>query len=189
MLAMFPDVQERCYAEIRRVYGTTQPAGGSTLHQIGQLDYLEMVIRETMRLLPVGPYLGRICTADTALSNCTMPAGSFVILGNYNMHRDPQIWGDRAGEFDPENFRPEAAAARHPFAYVPFSGGPRNCVGIKYAWIAVKIMLAEMLRQYRFRTDLAFEGMRFKWDITLKICDRHMVTVERRHGADGESPK
>lgn len=178
ILAMFPDVQERCVAELRRVYDTAD--GASTLDQINQLDYMEMVIKETMRLLPVGPYLGRTCAAPTELSNCTIPAGSLLILGNYNVHRNRAIWGERADEFDPENFRPERVAQRHPFSYVPFSGGPRNCVGIKYAWIAVKIMLAAILRRYHLRTDQRFERMRFKWDITLKVAGGHSVYLEDR---------
>lgn len=176
---MFPAIQERCYREIERVYGNT-PSGRSTVELTAQLEYMEMCIKETMRLLPVGPFLARECTAPTKLSNCTMPAGTLVVLGNYNLHRDKSIWGERANEFDPEHFRPERVAERHPFAYVPFSGGPRNCVGIKYAWISVKVMLAEMLRHYRFRTDQRFEDLRFKWDITLKLSKKHMVYVERR---------
>lgn len=178
MLAMHPDIQQRCVDELHRVYDSA--SAPSTLEQIGQLDYLEMCVRETMRLLPVGPFLGRECTADTELSNCTIPAGSLLILGNYNMHRSRDLWGERAEHFDPEHFRADRMTARHPFAYVPFSGGPRNCVGIKYGWITVKIMLAAMLRQYRFSTDLRFEELRFKWDITLKVAQKHLVYVEHR---------
>lgn len=184
MLAMHPDVQQRCFFELRRVYGDDGKGGisdrTSTLELIGQLDYMEMVIKETMRLLPVGPFLGRVCEAPTEISNCTLPTGSLLIMCNYQTHRDKRIWGERANEFDPDNFLPELAAKRHPFAYVPFSGGPRNCVGIKYAWISVKIMLAGLLRKYQFKTDQKYADLRFKWDITLKLSKKHMVVVEKR---------
>lgn len=58
-----------------------------------------------------------------------LPAGVLILIPAYHVHRDPQHWGPNADEFDPEHFSEEAVAGRHPYAYMPFSAGPRNCIG------------------------------------------------------------
>lgn len=176
LLAMFPDIQERCYAELRHVVADQPP----TVELIAQLDYLEMCISETMRLLPVFPFVARTCTGPTQLSTCTAPTGCNILLSIYTMHREPSLWGSNANDFDPERFRPEAAAQRPRFAYVPFSAGPRNCIGVRYAWQAMKVMLAAMLLKYEFRTELRYGELRLDWDVLMRIRNRNMVFVVER---------
>lgn len=137
-----------------------------------------------------------------SVGTCTIPSGAMIMLDFHHLHLSDEIWGPNAREFNPENFTPEKIAQRHPYSFLPFSGGPRNCVGktwlkmitetsityygllwilgIKYAWIAMKIMLASMLRRYRFTTELKFEEISTKWDITLKLVGGHMIKLEKR---------
>lgn len=64
------------------------------------------------------------------LANYTIPAGTLILLAFHNLHRDPKVWGPEPDKFNPDHFLPEKAKDRHPYSYLPFSGGPRNCIGI-----------------------------------------------------------
>lgn len=146
----------------------------------------------------------RINTINTTLlhlGNCTLPKNTLLLLAFNIPHRDKAVWGPNPEKFDPEHFLPEKMAKRHPYQYLPFSGGPRNCIGtinlmkstdvncstinkfisgIKYAWLSMKIMISALLRRYKFTTDLKLEELVPKWDVTMKIVNRHMVKVEPR---------
>lgn len=102
------------------------------------------------------------------------------MLSFHYLHRNKEVWGPNADCYDPDNFLPEKIAARHAYSYLPFSAGPRNCIGIKYAWISMKIMLSAIMRQYKFSTHLRLENIVTKFGVTLKIDNGHFVTVERR---------
>lgn len=112
--------------------------------------------------------------------NCTVPKGTMLILSFHYLHRNKEVWGPNADLFDPDNFLPEKVASRHAYSYLPFSAGPRNCIGIKYGWISMKLMLSAIMRQYKFSTHLRLEDIITKFEVTLKIENRHFVTVERR---------
>lgn len=165
MLAMHEDIQERIFNELSTVYeSATSP---SSTESISKLDYMEKVIKETMRLYPVAPFLGRECQADTEISmwkvsnlaeskfifkftnigTCTIPAGSLVMLDFHHLHRNEAIWGPNSHTFNPENFTSENIAHRQPYSYLPFSGGPRNCVG--GTWLN-STWLMKLLNLFRF---------------------------------------
>lgn len=126
MLSIYPTYQQKLFAELNSV--CSSPDSDVTFETISQLPYMEMVIKEVMRLFPIGPIIARNCLADTAISNCTIPGGSFIIMSIYDVHRNPKYWGEHPNDFDPDNFLPERVAGRHPYAYLPFSGGMRNCI-------------------------------------------------------------
>lgn len=122
------------------------------------------------------------------------------------MHRLQCVWGDDANEFNPDRFLPDRIKDHHPFSFLPFSGGPRNCIGtqknnyiymctfwqmslfifysietgIKYGTLALKMFVAWLGRNFRFTTDLKYDDMKFRMDITLKLLNRHMVHVHNR---------
>ncbi|XP_055605411.1 probable cytochrome P450 313b1 [Uranotaenia lowii] len=180
MLAMHEDVQERVYNEIISVTGSKDPTTPILYEQIPKLAYTEMTIKETMRLLPVGPLLARKCTAPTKISKTTIPEGTTVVLGVFNCHHNPKYWGPDVDTFRPDRFHPEQVASRHPYSYLPFSGGPRNCIGYKYGLISMKIMLCHLLRTYRFRSPITMDTLKLKISVTLKVANRNMVQIERR---------
>lgn len=128
MLAIHPNIQERVFAELQSVRSLHDTE--VTFNAISQLPYMEMVIKEVMRLFPIGPLIARNCLADTKISKCTIPGGTFVIMSIHNLHRNPAYWGEHSNDFDPDNFLPERIAERHTYAYLPFSGGTRNCIVI-----------------------------------------------------------
>lgn len=98
----------------------------------------------------------------------------------YTLHRDPEIWGPESEVFNPDNFLPERVLSRHPYSFLPFSAGPRNCVGFKQAMLSLKVMLATLIRHYKFSTSLKMEDLRLKIDITMKLTNKHMVSIQRR---------
>uniref|UniRef100_A0A182MTH7 Cytochrome P450 n=1 Tax=Anopheles culicifacies TaxID=139723 RepID=A0A182MTH7_9DIPT len=127
-LAMHPDVQDRVYEEIRSIYGDSSL--NITYETISAQTYLEQVIKETLRLFPVAPFIGRKTIETVKLGDVVVPPGVTLIMNIMNVHRSKELWGERADVFDPDRFDPTTYDARdhHPFSYIPFGGGPRNYV-------------------------------------------------------------
>ncbi|XP_055605420.1 probable cytochrome P450 313a1 [Uranotaenia lowii] len=129
MLGFHPDLQEKVYQEVIEVF----PPGVKleiTFESLRRLEYTEMFIKEVLRLYPIAPNIMRCSLKDVQLmEGLTVPKDTIFIFNIYNLHRRPDIWGPDAEQFDPERFSPERSAGRHPFAFLPFSGGGRNCIG------------------------------------------------------------
>lgn len=177
MMAMHPTVQERTFQEVLEILPSS---GAITAEDLSKLVYLEMVIKETMRLIPVAPIVTRTCEEELQVDQWTIPAGAIIAMPIMKIHRDRAIWGERSEDFDPDNFLPEKCAHRHPYAYLPFSGGLRNCIGMRYAWVALKVALAKLIRRYRFSTDLKMKDIKFEASLILLLSNKHMVRIERR---------
>lgn len=135
MLAMHPEIQERVFEELKRVFDS--PDEYLSCERIQQLTYLDCVLKEVMRMYPVAPFIVRCCTADTKLRTCTIPKDAVVMVSLFNLHRRPDIWGDDANEFNPDHFSAKRSDGRDPFAFMPFGGGPRNCIGLFFLHIGL----------------------------------------------------
>lgn len=197
---MHQDVQERVVQEIVSVFGHGDL--DITTEEILKLDYLTMVINESLRLFPITPLIGREIMKDIQLEKFILPAGSSIVIPIYKVHRNVDTWGPNSNLFDPDNFLPVNVEKRHPYSYLPFSNGPRNCIGksnklfvlallrtnylitfksgMKYSLLAMKTMLCHLLRSYKFTTSLKYSELRFKMCLDLKISNKHMVRIERR---------
>ena len=123
----------------------------ATVGDLPRLAYNRMVLDESMRLYPPAWILGRRALADDRLGDQVIPAGSVVALCPYTMHRNPAFW-DEPEEFRPERFTRDHAAARPPFAYFPFGGGPRLCIGHNFALLESQLITATLAQ--RFRVEL-----------------------------------
>lgn len=146
LLDAHPQVAERLRAELVAVLGDRRPA----VADLPRLRYTRMVIDETLRLYPPVYILSRQVAADDTIGDYRIPAGSAVDISPYLTHRHPAFW-DEPERFEPERFAPERAAARHKYAYFPFSTGPRMCIGNSFALIEATLILATAARRFRPR--------------------------------------
>ncbi|MFE2431015.1 cytochrome P450 [Streptomyces sp. NPDC059373] len=145
LLARHPKEQQRVREELDRVLGGRPP----TAADLDTLPYLTMVLKETMRLYPSAPVVGRRAVAETEIGGHRIPAGADVLVSPWVTHRHPEHWPD-PDRFDPERFTPEAEAARPRYAWFPFGGGPRACIGQHFSMLESVLGLAVLLQSYAF---------------------------------------
>ncbi|UQX03547.1 cytochrome P450 [Streptomyces sp. RerS4] len=145
LLGRHPEEQARAREEISRVLGDRTPEAAD----LDRLPYLTQVLKEAMRLYPAAAVIGRRAVAATEVAGHTIPAGADVILAPWVTHRHPAYW-DEPDRFDPSRFTPEAEAARPRYAWFPFGGGPRACIGQHFSMLESVIALAMILRAYEF---------------------------------------
>lgn len=147
MLAIYQDVQDEVFREIQAL--DQQDTFRSYHEKLSEMKYLERVIKETLRLYPITALFSRDIKEDLELQTCTLPAGVFCSVFLPITHRDKRYFGPDPERFDPDHFLPERCRTRHPYAYVPFSAGPRNCIGQKYAMLQMKAVVSSVIRQLR----------------------------------------
>ena len=115
------------------------------------------------------PFIMRKCTRECKVKDLTIPKGGGVVIPIYSIHRDPTIW-PHPEKYDPERFSPEAKKSLDPYQYLPFGSGPRNCVGMRFAQMELKLVLARILKKYKL--EVAEDTVippRVKANITLVI--------------------
>lgn len=129
LLAMFPQYQDNVFDELKEVY----PDSGDfevEYEELQKLVYLDRVLNETLRLIPSAGITVRNSKEDFRLSNKVLvPKGVAIIVDIFNIHRNEDYWGPHAHIFNPDNFLPDNVRERHPYAFIPFSKGRRNCIG------------------------------------------------------------
>jgi cytochrome P450 len=113
------------------------------------LPYLTGVIKESLRLYPAAPAVGRTPDTDVEMGEYLIPAGTDVLVCPGVVHRHPDHWED-PDRFDPDRFRPEREAERHRYAWFPFGGGPRACIGRHLTMLESVLTLAVLLQNYTF---------------------------------------
>ncbi|WP_043262792.1 cytochrome P450 [Streptomyces sp. CT34] len=147
LLGRHPEIAERVADELDRVLGD-RPAPAYT--DLRRLTYLEMVLKESMRLFPPGPYGARETTEPLVLGDHEIPAGATIFYPFWAVHMNPDHWPEPE-KFVPERFTPEATAGRPRLAYIPFGLGPRSCEGAGLAMVEAELVLAVLLKRFRFR--------------------------------------
>ncbi|XP_014248590.1 cytochrome P450 4g15-like [Cimex lectularius] len=175
-----PDIQEKVIEEIDSIFGNSDR--DVTFQDTLELKFLERCLLETLRLFPPVPIIARTLEHDLSLatSDLVVPAGCTVVIPMFKIHRRGDIYPNPE-EFDPDNFLPENAASRHYYAYVPFSAGPRSCVGRKYAMLKLKILLTNILRKFQVKpSKLAMKDWKLQGDIILKRSEGFNVALEKR---------
>jgi cytochrome P450 len=144
LLSRHPEVDRKLRAELSTVLAGRVPIASD----VPQLPYSRMVIEETLRLYPPAWGMSRSVRADDEIAGYHIPANTIVTLSPYVAHRDPRWWVNPEG-FDPERFAPEQSANRPRYAYFPFSGGPRQCIGNEFALMEATLVLATVAQRYR----------------------------------------
>ena len=168
LLAEHDDVRVKMKAEIDAVLGPDRMPG---LEDVAKLPYTTAVLSEAMRIYPPVWVVGRRALEDVTIGDYEVPRRTIVITSQYLIHRDERFWPDPL-EFRPERWLDEAAqAARPKFAYFPFGGGGRVCIGEAFAWTEGAILLAVMARRWRFEPVPGHE-----------IAINPTVTLRPKHG-------
>lgn len=147
MLSMHPMVRRTLQAELASVLGGRPP----TVEDMPKLVYTRMVIDEVLRLYPPAWVFSRSPLQDDEIGGFHIPKGGFVVISPWVTHHHPKFWENPTG-FDPERFRPERAAAQPRFAYFPFGGGPRLCIGQGFALMELVMAIATLAQ--RMNLDL-----------------------------------
>ena len=174
LLSQNPDVEQRMSDEVAAVLGGRTP----TMEDVMKLPYTRAVFTESMRLLPPAWTLGYRAVEEYSVRGFRIPAGSLVLMPQYIVHRDPRWYADPL-RFDPGRWLPPIAVERPRFAYFPFGGGVRQCIGEQFAWTEGILVLATMVQKWRLRMPLN-TPLAVAPSFTLRPKDRVVATVERR---------
>ena len=148
LLARHPDIEARLHEETRRILQGRAPAMADLLH----LPYSEMVIREAIRLYPPAPGFTREPIENVNIGGYEVPKGSLVVVSAYALHRDPRFFHDPES-FDPDRFAPGWETRIPRFAYLPFGGGPRICIGNGFAMMEARLVLSTVAARCRLHLE------------------------------------
>ena len=141
-----PEVERRLQEEVDTVLGGRPPG----FDDLPKLEYARRVFQEAMRLTPPIWAYDRCAREDDSIDGYRIPRGTFVGMSPYVMHRHPKYW-ERPEEFDPDRFAPSEMAKRPQYAYFPFGGGPRRCIGFKFALMEGQLILATLAQAFTAR--------------------------------------
>ncbi|XP_049532441.1 cytochrome P450 4d2-like [Anopheles darlingi] len=166
-LAKHPDIQERLFQEIIDTLGPDYRTVPLTYSTLQNFKYLDMVVKESLRLLPPVSIIGRRLVEDLELNGVTVPAGTDITIQIYVIHRNPEVFPDPE-RFDPERFADESTQRRGPYDYIPFSIGSRNCIGQRFALMEMKITLVRLLANYQILPGDTMSQVRLKTDLVLR---------------------
>uniref|UniRef100_A0A6Q2XIK4 unspecific monooxygenase n=1 Tax=Esox lucius TaxID=8010 RepID=A0A6Q2XIK4_ESOLU len=145
-LATNPHVMTKLQEEIDTVFPNKAPIQYEALMQ---MEYLDSVLNESLRLYPIAPRLERVAKKTVEINGIIIPKDCVVLVPTWTLHRDPEIWSDPE-EFKPERFSKENKESIDPYSYMPFGAGPRNCIGMRFALIMIKLAMVEILQSYTF---------------------------------------
>jgi len=166
LLSGASDARAKLQEEVDRVLQGRLPEVGD----IASLPYVERVVTESMRLYPPAWLIGRRAIAEYPIGALVAPARSILIMSPYIMQRDPRYYADPE-RFDPDRWTPAFRASLPRFAYFPFGGGPRQCIGESFAWMELMLIVATIAQ---------------RWDLQLvpghPVVLQPLITLRAKHG-------
>lgn len=146
LVSEHPEVRTRLEQEVDEILKGEAPK----LEDLPRLQWTRQVIEESMRLYPAAWLIERRPLQDTVLGGYSVPKDATLMIFTYMLHRHPDFWPD-AEKFQPERFGAEALSRHHPYAFLPFSHGPRQCIGAQFAMTEAQIILAMITQQFRLQ--------------------------------------
>lgn len=180
LLAMNPNVQEKLFNELTEQ--CVDDFDIMSTEVLRKCEYLDMVFDESCRLMPAVPIILRETLKDFEIEKDVMiPEGVCLAINFFALHRNKLYWGDDADKFEPERFSKENSENRRSNTFFPFSAGQRICIGSKYSDICMKILIARLVKKYKFKTSLTIGDLKLKSFISLKLCGPHSVAIEKRN--------
>ncbi|CAG9837629.1 unnamed protein product [Diabrotica balteata] len=171
-LAIHKEYQDQIYEEIISVLGDAQKQ--PDLNDLNELKVMERFIKETLRLFPAVPLIARTLDEDIELNGHLIPKEATIDIWIYDIHRNPKYWPEPE-KFDPDRFLPENCVNRHPFAFVPFSAGPRNCIGQRFAMYEMKAILCGIMQN--FSVELADKNEKVEIITDLVLRSAHAINL------------
>jgi len=174
VLAQYPEVEAKLLAELQAVLGERTP----TVADLPKLPYTEMVLTEMLRAYPPAPMMGREATKDFELGGYHFPAGTEIWLSPWVLHHNPRYF-EAPNEFRPERWEGNLLKQLPKFAYCPFSGGPRQCLGNTYAVMEAKLVLTTVIQKFQLKV---VPGQVVEPDFTFTLRPKHglkMVLAKR----------
>ncbi|XP_066257183.1 probable cytochrome P450 6a14 [Euwallacea similis] len=149
-LAIHQDIQEKVRKEILKVLAEV-PDGHLTYDHLQKMNYCDKVIQETLRRHSVASHIPRLCTTDYKIpdSNVIIQKGTNVLIPSWSIHNDTEFFPNPE-QFDPENFSEESKAARPKLTFLAFGKGPRQCFGMRFAYLELKLTLVKYLKNYKY---------------------------------------
>jgi cytochrome P450 len=171
LLSTHSTVREQFYTELDTELGSSQP----TLSTVGNLEVVDQVTQETLRLYPSIHTIPRVTTKDVTVGGYQIPAGTETHLSVWRLGRDDRFW-ENAKEFHPSRWA-ETTSQSKGYAYIPFGAGPRQCIGRRFALLEAKVVLATIGQKYRLepQSNLSVEPQ-----MTTQPADNVPVTVHTR---------
>jgi cytochrome P450 len=171
LLSQNPRVEQKLHAELDSVLHGAAPS----LDQFRQLPYLDAVIHEAQRVFPAAYIIQRTCNEPVTLGGYSFPRGTTFLMSQWVLHRDPRYF-DSPDEFHPERWLDGLADRLPAFAYFPFGGGPRKCIGQAFAQMELAIVVSLLAQRFRFVRDPSANGR------SSQIALEPLVTLRARHG-------
>ncbi|XP_070169370.1 cytochrome P450 4C1-like [Polyergus mexicanus] len=162
------DHQEKVHEELEEVFKDSKTP--ASVKELSQLKYLERIIKETLRFYPSVPMVSRKLVEDVKIDDYTLPKGATVVLQIVLTHLNPEVWPDPK-KFDPDRFLPDNSKHRNPYAYIPFSAGPRNCIGQRFALLEEKTILTAILRKWRVKSVKTTDAVSYGATLILRPCE------------------
>ncbi|KAJ2950766.1 hypothetical protein O0L34_g9030 [Tuta absoluta] len=173
-LSKFSEAQEKLFEEQKTIFGENLNRD-PTFSEMQQMKYLDLVIKESMRMFPPVPIIERFITQDTELAGEPIPKNTTCLMSIFNLHRNPKVW-EHPMEFRPERFE---NPLKDPFTFIGFSAGPRNCIGQKFAMLEMKTTISAIVRNFKILPsdlDDPIVGM----DIVLRSKNGVHIKLEER---------
>ncbi|KAJ9596972.1 hypothetical protein L9F63_012002 [Diploptera punctata] len=183
LLGHHQSIQEEAYQEVRSVVGDSERS--ITYNDLSKLKYVERCLLETLRVYPTVSVLPRSCKAEIKMRDHVLPAGCIVLIFIMKLHKNPEFFPDPI-TFNPDRFLPENISKRHPYSFIPFSAGPRNCIGQKYGMIQAKYILATILRNFHITPGCKRRELRPVSHIVTKSANGIPIILKSRHKSSQE---
>ena len=174
LVVKHPEVERKLFEEIESVLGERMPA----VADLPRLQYTDMVVKESMRLYPPAWMIGREAMEDCEIGGCRIPKGAQVLMSQWSMHRNPAYFSDPI-RFHPERWQMEESKRLPNYAYFPFGGGPRLCIGNAFAMMEANLILATIAQKCRLELQ-PNQKITPMPSITLRPKEGVLVTVRKR---------